>query len=206
MASTIRTGGGTPGGHPRGSGCTVRPAIGSNGCWCAMRPRHPGRRAPQPRETPSLILGVECTFERSSTHSHTPGVQAAKPKWRRAPQAGRPLRDGPRGQGTKPPQADAPSTGPRCIKATPRQTDAAGHHSHRGRKGRCSHILKQGPGNPFRDDGKTARQLRGGRTNRYGDLWRRDGRGAPPRGLGHSTRQTTANSRGCSGASPITTQ
>ena len=76
------------------------------------------------------------------------------------PQAGRPLRDGPRGQGTKPPQADAPSTGPRCIKATPRQTDAAGHHSHmRAQKAPCSHILKQGPGNPFQgrwQDGETA--------------------------------------------------
>ena len=28
-----------------------------------------------------------------------------------------------------------------------KQTDVAGHHSHRGRKGPCSHILEQGPGN-----------------------------------------------------------
>ena len=162
-----------------------------------MRPRHPGRRAPQPRATPSLILGVECTFERSSAHSHTPGVQAAKPKWRRAPQAGRPLRDGPRGQGTKPPQADAPSTGPRCIKATPRQTDAAGHHSHmRAQRHPALVSSNRGPATRFRDDGKTARQLRGGRTKQYGDLWRRDGRGSPPRGLGHSTRQQQQQSRG----------
>ena len=191
-----------------------------------MRPRHRGRRAPQPRATPSLILGVECTFERSSVHSiglpgtilrrppcpfrgrrrrggtpgaqcHMPGVQAAKPEWRRAPQAGRPLRDGPRGQGTKPPQADAPSTGPRCIEATPRQTDAAGHHSHmRAQRHPVLISSNRGPATRFRDDGKTARQLRGGRTSQYGDLWRRDGRGAPPRGLRHSTRQITTNKMG----------
>ena len=102
---------------------------------------------------------------------HIPGVQTAKPKWRRAPQAGRPLRDGPRGQGTKPPQADAPSTGPRCIKATPRQTDAAGHHSHmRAQRHPVLISSNRGPATRFRDDGKTARQLRGGRTNRYGDV------------------------------------
>ena len=125
---------------------------------------------------------------------HTPGVHAAKPKRRRTPQAGRPLRDGPRGQGTKPPQAGAPSRGPRCTKATPRQTDAAGHHSHmRAQRHPVLISSNRGPATRFRDDGKTARQLRGGRTNQYGDRWRRDGRGAPPRGLGHSTRQTTTN-------------
>ena len=157
--STIKTGGGTPGGHPLGLCMPAAHAdqpLGPTAAGVQCGQASHGAAPPQPRETPSLILGVECTFERSSTHSsHTWCANGQANMAPRPPGRATPSRRS-SGSGYK-----APSGWCTFEKSSVHQ----GHQQadrrrgpsvpQEGAKAPCSRILKQGPGNPA---GRTARR------------------------------------------------